>query len=199
LPSATTAALLAVGGGSALVVHSLDDNLDGWVHRHGESGYTSLGRVAGDGWVQGATAVGTYLVGLASRDRETEHLGSDLIRGQFLVALSTRALKIAVDRTRPSGGGHSFPSGHSSAPFLTAAVIDGHYGWKAGLPAYAAAGFISWTRLRDREHWLSDVIAGGTLGVIVGRTVTAHRDRSQTWVVSPSVTPGGFGVFVVKQ
>jgi len=196
LPSLGTVAVLAAGGGAALVLHSVDDNLSLWADEQGDARYTSVGRYAGDGWVQAGTAVGTYLVGLTVHNRETEHIGSDFIRGQLLVGLTTRVLKVAVDRTRPSGGGHSFPSGHAAAPFLTAAVIDGHYGWKAGLPAYLGAGFISWTRVRDNQHWLTDVLVGGTIGIIVGRTVTAHRDGS--WVVTPSATHNSVGIYLVR-
>lgn len=198
LPSSTTLAALAVGGVGALVSHPSDDNLSGWVEQRPSASYSRLGRVAGDGWTQAGVAVGTYVVGLATGHRATTHLGADLIRGQFLTGLITQGLKVGVDRRRPSGGRHSFPSGHTSAAFLTAAVVDGHYGWKAGLPAYGFAGFIGWTRIRDDAHWLTDVIIGGTVGVIVGRTVTSgHRTRDWTLGVSPAAG-GGLIVSIAK-
>ena len=97
----------------------------------GPSGYTKFGDVAGNGWVQAGAAVATYAIGTASDMPKVAHIGSDLIRGQVLTGLITRGLKVGVDRTRPSGGRHSFPSGHSSAAFLTASVLGSHFGWKA--------------------------------------------------------------------
>lgn len=198
LPSSDTAFVLALGGGGAILMHPTDDNLSGWVRERGPSGYTKFGDFAGNGWVQAGAAVATYAIGTASDRPKVAHIGSDLIRGQVLTGLITRGLKVGVDRTRPSGGRHSFPSGHSSAAFLTASVLGSHFGWKTGGPLYAAAGFIAWTRVRDNQHWLTDVIVGGTVGTIVGRTVTAgHRQRG--WVVAPTASTSSVGVFVMKR
>ncbi|MCC7009299.1 MAG: phosphatase PAP2 family protein [Acidobacteria bacterium] len=197
LPSTATAAALAVGGVGALVTHPSDDNVAGWMAARPHAAYTSVGRVAGDGWTQAGIAVGTYVLGVAVHHRPTSHLGADLIRGQFLTGLVTHGLKLGVDRRRPSGGPHSFPSGHTSSAFLTAAVVGEHYGWRAGLPAYALAGFIGWTRVRDDAHWMTDVIVGGTVGTIVGRTV-ARGHRAQSWTVSISPGAGGFAVSIVR-
>ena len=197
LPSTSTGLVLIVGGAASIGLHPADDNLSEWAAERGSAAYTKVGRFAGDGFVQAGLAVGTYVAGLAVRDAETTHVGSDLIRGQLLAGIITRALKIGVDRTRPGGGGHSLPSGHSSAAFLSAAVIDGHYGWRAAIPAYATAGFIGWTRVRDNSHWLTDVLTGATVGIIVGRAVTATH-HNMTWGIAPMATPGGAGVMVMK-
>ena len=69
--------------------------------------------------------------------------------------------------------------------------------WKAGAPAYATAVFIGWTRLRDNVHWVSDVIFGGTLGVMIGQSVTAgHRERA--WTIVPARTSGGAAIYFVR-
>jgi membrane-associated phospholipid phosphatase len=126
------------------------------------------------------------------------HVGSDLVRAQVLNGLITKGLKLAIDRERPSGGRHAFPSGHTAAAFASASVLHGHFGWKVALPAYSLAGFVGWTRLRDNQHWLSDVGAGATIGLIVGQAVTSgHRQR--VWTIVPVATPGGLGVYVVKR
>jgi membrane-associated phospholipid phosphatase len=124
-------------------------------------------------------------------------VGSDLIRAQVLNAVITRGLKFAVGRKRPSGGRESLPSGHASASFASAAVLDSHFGPKVGLPAYAVAGFIGWTRVRDNAHWLTDVIVGGAIGAAVGRTV-ARGHRTMTWAVVPTVTRDQVAVHVVR-
>ncbi len=198
LPSRDTGLLLAMGGGTALAVRSADDDLNNWAVDRGTAGYTKFGAVAGDGWIHGGLALGTYVTGYFADSPRMAHFGSDLIRAQALNAVVTRGLKLATQRHRPHGGGDSMPSGHTSASFATAAVVDAHFGWKAGVPAYALASFIGWSRIRDDRHWLSDVIIGGTLGAIAGRTVTAgHGDRQ--WVVVPAASADGAAVYVVRR
>jgi membrane-associated phospholipid phosphatase len=198
LPTVDTARILGTGGIGTIVVRGADDNLAAWADAEGSSGYTGFGRVLGDGWVQGSAAVGTYAIGKLSSQPALTHIGSDLIRAQALNAVVTRGLKVAVDRSRPTGGHHAFPSGHASAAFTSAGVLHGHFGWKVGVPAYAMAGLVGWSRVRDRHHWMSDVFFGATLGTIAGRTVTSgHRARS-TWMVVPSATKGGAALHVVK-
>ncbi|VAX12687.1 Membrane-associated phospholipid phosphatase [hydrothermal vent metagenome] len=79
----------------------------------------------------------------------------------------THALKIAVNEKRPgNNGGQSFPSGHTSAAFQGAAFIQLRYGWKYALPAYAAASFVGWSRIRANKHYPVDVFAGAAIGIL---------------------------------
>jgi membrane-associated phospholipid phosphatase len=125
-------------------------------------------------------ALGTYAVGKITGDEIATHIGSDFIRGQLLNGIFTTAIKVTVNRTRPTGSNHSFPSGHASASFTTAAILQAHFGWGVGAAAYGAAGFIGWTRLRDNQHWLSDVAFGSALGILAGHTVTiGHHQKTK--------------------
>ena len=75
---------------------------------------------------------------------------------------------------------------------MWATVVSRHYGWKKALPAYAFASYVGASRIRSQKHHLSDVIAGATIGYIVGRTVT-RRFGEETRRVNLGVTvpPGG--------
>lgn len=197
LPSIDT--LTLVGGGviAGVIAHNSDSRLANWAAEQGVSGYTPLGRRFGDGWTQGGIALATYGVGLAARHRPTIHIGSDLIRAQVLNAVLTRGAKVIADRRRPGGGPHSMPSGHTSATFATAAVLEQHYGWKVGAPAMAMASFVGWSRVRDHQHWLSDVVVGAAVGLVAGRTVASgHRDHR--WVVVPAATGSSAAVYVMR-
>lgn len=196
LPTQESLALLAAGSVGAIAVHGADDNLSAWAARATNSSFTTLGRHLGEGWIQAGVAVGTYVAGRVSRNAKTTHIGSDFVRAQVLNALLTQGLKAAVQRKRPSGGPRSFPSGHSSAAFASAAVLHGHFGWKNSLPAFAAAGLVSWTRVRDNSHWMSDVVFGSTLGVLVGHAVTSGHDRS--WILVPTATKGGLAIYFIR-
>jgi membrane-associated phospholipid phosphatase len=199
LPSADTAIVLGTGAGIAVVLHPIDDNVSTWVSEQAPSGYTKIGRTIGDGWIQGGAALATYAVGVAAHHQPTAHLGSDLIRGQLLNAIVTRGTKLIAQRARPgSNSTDSFPSGHSSASFMTAAVLDGHFGMRVGAPAYAVAGFVAWTRVRDNAHWLTDTIIGATIGTLIGRTVTA-TERTKRWTIVPSASHNAVGIYVMRQ
>ena len=198
LPSPPSLGTLALGGGTALAVHPADDDVRHWVGHLGPSSYTNVGRDVGSVWIEGAGAVSTYAIGKLRHNNTIAHIGSDLIRGQTLNGVMTIGLKAMVDRTRPNGGHYSLPSGHSGATFTSAAILHGHFGRKAGVPAYATAAFVAWTRIRAQQHWLSDVALGATIGTIAGHTVTRGH-KPATLQVTPVVSTTGLAVYFVKK
>jgi membrane-associated phospholipid phosphatase len=101
------------------------------------------------------------------------------------------ALKPIINRRRPNGGNHSFPSGHTASAFMGAAFLQVRYGWAYGLPAYAAAAFVGYSRVHAKEHWTTDVLAGGTLGIASNLIFTRRYRRVQ---LTPTAAPGGVGV-----
>jgi len=195
VPTSTSAAIVGVGALGAIAVHRYDAPLSGWAKAQGPSSYTKVGNVSGTGYTQAGVAVGTYALGKLIHDDVATHVGSDLIRGQLLNGIFTESLKVAVNRTRPTGSAYSFPSGHTSASFTTASVLEAHFGWGVGAAAYAAAGFIGWTRLRDDQHWLSDVVFGSAIGILAGHTVTLGHHLPVAIV--PARTPHGGPAVVV--
>jgi membrane-associated phospholipid phosphatase len=78
----------------------------------------------------------------------------------------TYGLKYSVNERRPNGGTQSFPSGHSSISFSAAEFMRKRYGWEYGIPAYAAASFVAYSRVESREHYPHDVVAGAAIGII---------------------------------
>jgi undecaprenyl-diphosphatase len=65
----------------------------------------------------------------------------------------------------------SFPSGHATAAFCAATLIDGGPGW------YVAAAAVASTRIYVRLHHASDVIAGAAFGVALGRIMRPLVNR----------------------
>jgi hypothetical protein len=194
--STETAVWLGVGGSAALALHAADeavrDELQG---PDGPSTSLDGGQQYGNLAVQVPLAIGWWALGhVTGSDRETG-AGRDLVRGQISAVSWTYALKYSVNRTRPNGDPRSFPSGHASATFATAAVLRQHYGWKAGVPALALASYTAASRVADDKHWLSDAVFGAFLGATSGRTVTV-RLRSHRLTVMPWPLPGGAGVLI---
>jgi len=77
----------------------------------------------------------------------------------------TYGLKYTVNETRPNGGHQSFPSAHTSISFSSAEFMRKRYGWGYGVPAYALASFVAYSRVEAREHYAHDVIAGAAIGI----------------------------------
>jgi membrane-associated phospholipid phosphatase len=78
----------------------------------------------------------------------------------------TYGLKYTVNERRPNGGTQSFPSGHSSISFSAAEFMRKRYGWEYGIPAYALASFVAYSRVESRQHYAHDVIAGASIGIV---------------------------------
>ena len=102
-------------------------------------------------------------------------------------------LKPIVNRQRPNGGGQSFPSGHSASAFAGAGFLQRRYGWRYGAPAYAIAAFVAWSRVESKQHWTSDVVAGGVIGIASNLVFTHKWSRV---AVQPVMVPRGAGLTV---
>ena len=97
---------------------------------------------------------------------------------EALTPLLVNLIKVAVDRERPPGKmleayGTSFPSGHAAYAGATAVALVLLFGragprrrWWFGAAAVAIALMV-WSRTYLQVHWLSDAVAGATLGVAV--------------------------------
>lgn len=193
-----SAIVLTVGGAGAIAAHNSDTRVHDWaVMQPADPGLAKLGNAYGDGFVQAALAVGAWYGGKRTQNVKLESTGADLIRAQLLSGIITQGLKLTVNRTRPDGGGHAFPSGHASATFATAAVIQRDYGVAVSVPFYALGGLVSWSRVRTSHHWLSDVVFGGALGIASGLAVT--HGQPKRWSVVPVKTPGGAALYVIRR
>jgi membrane-associated phospholipid phosphatase len=125
-----------------------------------------------------ATGRITGLPGLSSSSARV----AGAIAGAGLLDLG---LKVGVGRARPGRGtcdpddfrpfgrlDAAFPSGHTTIAFAAAAAIQSETRarWVPWV-VYPAASVVGWSRIRENEHWLSDVVAGAALGYWSGRTI----------------------------
>jgi membrane-associated phospholipid phosphatase len=134
---------------------------------------TGAGAVWSSVFVAGMFTAGRFAHGSRFRAMTYDMLDAAIVNFSY-----TEVLKVTVRRERPDGSDNkSFPSGHTSNAFALAAVAERHYGWKVGVPGYLLAGLVGASRVEQDRHWLSDVVAGATLGYIVGRTVVRVNSR----------------------
>jgi membrane-associated phospholipid phosphatase len=82
----------------------------------------------------------------------------------FIALSATTALKYGVNSTRPNGGDHSFPSGHSTMAFAGAGYLHARYGWKTALPFQILAAGVGFARVQTKDHHWYDVVAGAAIG-----------------------------------
>lgn len=198
LPSRENALVLGIGAGLAGLSVPSDRRVSDSFHGvHSAEGAFKPGAVLGNFYVQLGAGFGAYAVGRATGSTKTAVVGADLVRAQIVSQGTTQALKYVAGRTRPNGEAKSFPSGHTSSAFATATVLQRHYGWKVGIPAYAFAGYIGASRIQSRKHFLSDVAFGAALGMAAGRAVTFGVGQT-TFAVAPQVVPGGIGISITK-
>ena len=191
--SKETAIWLGAGGGAALAVHPADQSIADWVSTNSPS--MPGGSLYGSQYLQIPVAIAWWIAGSAAHSESQAGTGRDLLRAQLSVVSWTYAIKLVANRTRPNGDPHGFPSGHASTSFATAMVLQEHFGWKVGLPAFAAAAYTGTSRVMDNQHWASDVVFGAALGMASGRTVTIHMRNTRVTLL-PAPMPGGIGVSV---
>jgi hypothetical protein len=200
LASKEAVSWLTLGLAGALMVHALDEPSSITMSRSiGAERMFAPGERMGAAKYQFAGALATYGVGRFTGNSRIADFGSDLVRANIVAQVMTTGIKMAVQRSRPDGTQYSFPSGHTSVSFAAATVVQRHFGWSAGVPAYAAASYIAASRIQERRHYLSDVAFGAVVGIVSGRAVTVgHGDHR--FAVEPMMpASGGVGIAFVKK
>ena len=195
----STMRTLGMVGAGALVAAEFDRPVAHSAQAEWDRRTFDAGSVAGNFFTQLGIAGGTYLLGRTTGHDQIAVLGRDLLRAQILSQGTVQAAKFATTRTRPDGSNnHSLPSGHTASAFATASVLQRHFGWKAGIPAYALAGYVGASRMADNRHYLSDVVLGAGIGIAAAHTVTMHIGE-QRFSVGVSPTQGGAAVMFTKR
>ena len=116
-----------------------------------------------------------------------------LFAGIAVLAIIVLTIKFTVRRRRPEGewGGiyrntdpHSFPSGHAARSFLIAVLVVGlGPAWLAILLCIWAP-LVSLARVAMGVHYVSDVVAGALLGIIVGLIGTQVTPFLLVWLMN---------------
>ena len=168
---------VAAGGVVAMREGDADREVREWVNEHpgrwGEGTHV-LGIIGEVQW-QAPALVGLYTYSLWSQDDELHDVSGSLLSAFTITSVTTTVIKFIANTDRPStdwnGGHYGFPSYHTASSFAIAAVLDEYYGPAAGLPAYALAGLIGFSRIDEQDHELSDVFFGSVLGFVIGKSV----------------------------
>jgi membrane-associated phospholipid phosphatase len=151
-----------------------------------------------------STLVGpaTWLLGVARRDSGTQVMGIRTTEAVGLAGVTIAAMKVIGGRRRPyasadqspthwdflggarSDSVRSFASGHTALSTAAAVVLasewrrQGVRGWRTVGPplAWSLAAVAGGSRIRDRQHWVTDVATGAAVGVFSAALVRRWHD-----------------------
>ncbi len=101
------------------------------------------------------------------------------------------ALKHIVREQRPDKSDYqSFPSDTAALAFAPAQFLWDRYGWQYGLPAYAAATFVGWSRVDAQKHHWYDVATSAAFSFGFSKVFTT-RYRAPGLYYGAEASPGG--------
>lgn len=141
--------------------------------------------------------VGQYLipaVGFAMTVKLKDWEGTrQMVKGGVAAQLTSLTLKYTIDCERPNKHDCcSFPSGHTTMAFYGAGFIKWRYGWKYAVPAFIGAGFVGYSRIQTKKHWVSDVVAGAAIGLFYNWLFTTPYQCKLK--VYPAIAKGSYAI-----
>lgn len=194
----------AYGGSLALQQGGVDDSVEDHfdrAHRHFDGAWRDAFGFAGNPGTHLALAGAWYLLGQQTQDEKTYDVGKTMFSALMINGMTVMFGQLATSDRGPNGEFGTFPSGHTSSSFVMASVLHRAYGHLVGAPLYGLATLVAAERIDSGEHYISDVVMGGVLGLVIGHTVAAGREPEfYGWKLVPYVSPysGGTGVAFAK-
>ncbi len=106
-----------------------------------------------------------------------------LVIANLVTAGITHSGKYIINKQRPNGADYAFPSGHTSFSFTNASVL--YHEYKDTAPGLSHSGYILTSlvgglRIINNKHWVSDVLVGAGLGILVTKLVY-HFEPLKNW------------------
>lgn len=127
-------------------------------------------------------------------ERDWQGLKQGVFTG-IAAAGSMLILKYSVSELRPDHSNyHSFPSGHSTIAFASAAFMQRRYGWKWGIPAYTVATYTAVGRVLAKKHHWWDCVAGAAIGAASAYIFTTPWAREHEFSMAPVATDSAVGL-----
>lgn len=140
-----------------------------------------------------AVFLGTWGFAALTSDPNGHREAWSMLEAAGLSTVNAYALKFITRRERPSqtsdpnewfkSGSGSFPSEHATASFAIGTVLaeagSDDYRWLRRVLGYGLGIGTSYLRLKHNQHWLSDTVAGGALGIASAQFTLNHAYRNQ--------------------
>lgn len=183
-----TSSALMLGGGMVLASALLDHPVDQWASRNQTSRWNSAGKAASN--IPYLLAAGTGMLWWGLGGEAASETAWSGIKAAALTLGAATATKLAVGRARPDselgskhfsplGSGNansSFPSIHTGVAFALVTPFAERYDapW-----LYALAGATALGRIQERQHFVSDTVAGALIGYGIGNLLLEQQRVSQ--------------------
>lgn len=183
---------------SLLIFAGGDKNIQIWAQANRNSTSNFIERNVGDPFGNGlypAIIVGSaYITGLIIHNDKAKRFAMLCAKSIVISGATTEVIKELAGRQRPFQGNppnplrwngpaaffrdNSFPSGHSTVAFSTAAMVALEYPHPLIIPiaAYSLATITALGRINGNRHWGSDVIMGAAIGYFTSRLVFSHNN-----------------------
>lgn len=149
-----------------------------------------------------ATVYGLHLAGLKGKNNLFDQTAI-LLKAELMGFAIVAPLKAMTNRLRPDmNNDQSFPSGHTTQAFIGATFLHKEYGhlspWYS-VGGYAVAASVGALRIMNDKHFLSDVLFGAGIGILVTNVAyLTHRYRRtkkrQGLSMLPTYSQGVFGL-----
>jgi membrane-associated phospholipid phosphatase len=198
------ASLLAIG-----VAHEFDDDVR--AHFVGGSHAAAPGQDPKSAEHALPTALllgGTLTAALLTNNHKGYEETWSMVEAGAFSGIAALSLKYAFGRERPNdtaevdawfSSGDSFPSMHTTLAFSIGTVFaesgNDRYRWVRRIVGYGVAGGTAYLRLRSNVHWLSDTVAGASLGMSSAQFVM-NRRHADHLRASLQVVPIGDGLML---
>ena len=89
---------------------------------------------------------------------------------------------------------HSFPSDTAALGYASADYLWARYGWQYGVPAYAAAMFVGYSRVDAKKHHWYDVMASSAIAFGVNYAIVTRYHANSRYSVYANADPDSIGV-----
>ena len=141
----------------------------------------NVGNMLGHGETLILLGVVLFLIGYVWKKETWRFAGIDGVVAHVIAGIAVQIPKHLIGRPRPrwshqeafdygpsfQGGLDAFPSGHAAASFAVAAVMARYFPKGAWL-WYGVALFVAMSRVIRGSHFLTDALAGATMGFFIG-------------------------------
>ena len=128
---------------------------------------------------------GLNLIGVSGKNTFVDRTALLGLSAAF-AGISSLSVKHFSHRLRPNGSDYlSFPSGHTTIAFMGAEFLAQEYSEKS--PVYTVIGYTFAVttgvfRMYNRDHWLSDVVAGAGFGIISTKLAYLTYPYIRNWL-----------------
>lgn len=145
----------------------------------------------------GIFSAGMYSIGLVAGEKNIRVSGRLLLESLLYCSSTLLVFRYVTGRSgaKPNGAWdfkgfqwnaerQSFPSGHTMIAFALSTVLAERIDHPlARIGLYSIASLTAYSRVRFEQHWTSDVLVGGVLGIATGLyVITKEREREEQFV-----------------